>query len=186
MQGGMKENKKRKKESDMGHFNSTSNNNNDALVCQMQHELDVAREDLIELKKEYHKLKSKLGMVDLANDEDFEAWWKLYDKKRGKKQTKAYWLKNIKSEDLDDIVKNTILYVLNTDKNFRKDAIRYLRNECWNDEVIERVKTKEEIDKEVSEKEDKKALELSKKSIPTKNDNYASTDEIRDILLGKK
>ena len=56
MQGGMKENKKRKKESDMGHFNSTSNNNNDALVCQMQHELDVAREDLIELKKEYHKL----------------------------------------------------------------------------------------------------------------------------------
>ena len=186
MQGGMKENKKRKKESDMGHFNSTSNNNNDALVCQMQHELDVAREDLIELKKEYHKLKSKLGMVDLANDEDFEAWWILYDKKRGKKQTKAYWLKNIKSEDLDDIVKNTILYVLNTDKNFRKDAIRYLRNECWNDEVIERVKTKEEIDKEVSEKEDKKALELSKKSIPTKNDNYASTDEIRDILLGKK
>ena len=61
MQGGMKENKKkRKKESGMGYFSATDNNNNDALICQMQHELDVAYEDLIELKKEYHKLKSKL------------------------------------------------------------------------------------------------------------------------------
>ena len=171
----------------MSFFSDTDRyDNSHAEICQMQHELDVAHDELDKLKKAYDNLKSKLDEVDLATDDDFERWWKLYDKKRGKKQTKAYWLKNIKSEDLDDIVKNTILYVLNTDKNFRKDAIRYLRNECWNDEVIERVKTKEEIDKEVSEKEDKKALELSKKSIPTKNDNYASTDEIRDILLGKK
>ena len=155
-----------------------------AEICQMQHELDIAHDELDKLQKAYDNLKSKLDAVDLASDDDFERWWKLYDKKRGKKQVKKYWLKNIKSEDLDDIVKHTILYVANTDKNFRKDAIRYLRHEAWNDEVIERIKTKEEIDRENSIKADKEAKKLSLKSnYPQEiEEDSATQEDIREIL----
>lgn len=66
----------------------------------------------------------------------FEIFWDLYSKKTETKKCKEKWL------SLSDAVREKIIahvpkYVLeHSDVKYRKDPIRYLTNECWNDEGV--------------------------------------------------
>ena len=130
----------------------------------------------------------ELFSSDKPSNNQFKEWWKLYDKKRGKLETLKYWEKNIKLCDIGEIMEHTKEYVINTDKQFRKDPVRYLRHRCWEDEIISKVKTKDEVEKEEVKIEDNRAKELAKKStIRHKNpEEYASTKEVGDILKNWK
>lgn len=79
--------------------------------------------------------------VHLAEVEPtFEQWWTLYAKSRDKAACQAKW-RTIPHETHVAIMEHTRAYVAaQPDKLYRKDPIRYLKNEAWNDEVIDRTK----------------------------------------------
>jgi fatty acid-binding protein DegV len=68
---------------------------------------------------------------------DFEIWWEMYDKKRGKEKCLKKWAKLTKQER-EDCLNATPAYVASTpDKQYRKDPQTYLNNKSWNDEIIQ-------------------------------------------------
>lgn len=68
--------------------------------------------------------------------EDFEFWWLSYNKKVGKEKCKKLWAK-MSNADKKLCVQYTPAYVAATsDKQYRKNPETFLRNKCWNDELI--------------------------------------------------
>ncbi len=64
----------------------------------------------------------------------FETFWKLYQKPIGKKSAKEKFLK-LSIEDCKKCISVAPVYVRNTpDKKFRKHAVTWLNQECFNDE----------------------------------------------------
>lgn len=64
----------------------------------------------------------------------FDDFWNKYDKKVGKPNSLKFW-KKVSQADREKIMVHLNLYTL-TEKKFRKDPERYLKNETWNDEVV--------------------------------------------------
>jgi hypothetical protein len=83
----------------------------------------------------------KLSKVKLSKDnisESFKKFWDLYDKKRNRKVTENLW-KKVNPELHDFIYKHIEQYKkVQPEKLYRKDPERYLKYECWNDEVIQK------------------------------------------------
>jgi len=68
--------------------------------------------------------------------ESFEKFWKLYDKKDGKKKCEAKW-KKISKKVREKIFETLPAYILSTpDKQFRKNPLTYLNGDCWDNEII--------------------------------------------------
>lgn len=68
--------------------------------------------------------------------EDFEYWWSVYDKKRGKDKCIQKWMK-LSVNERKACIAATPAYVASTpDKAYRKDPLTYLNGKCWNDEII--------------------------------------------------
>lgn len=67
----------------------------------------------------------------------FGDWYDLYDKKRDPKECETEWLK-LTDELRLSAYAHTSSYVAATPKQFRKDPIRYLKKQSWNDEIIDR------------------------------------------------
>lgn len=68
--------------------------------------------------------------------ESFDKFWKLYNKSAAKEKCINLWYK-IKPELYEIIYAHVINYVKATpDKQYRKNPDTYLRNQCWNDEII--------------------------------------------------
>lgn len=66
----------------------------------------------------------------------FAEFWDLYGKKVDSAKCKAKFSK-LTSSDIELIFKNLPAYVASQpDKQYRKNPITWLRNKCWNDEVI--------------------------------------------------
>lgn len=66
----------------------------------------------------------------------FNIFWSMYDKKVNMKKCLDIW-KKINPNLYDTIYKHTKAYVSSTpDKSWRKDPERYLKHECWNNEII--------------------------------------------------
>ena len=64
----------------------------------------------------------------------FETFWKLYQKSIGKKSAKEKFLK-LSIDDCNKCINVAPIYVRNTpDKKFRKHAVTWLNQECFNDE----------------------------------------------------
>lgn len=73
----------------------------------------------------------------VAEDNSFDEWWNLYDKKRGKKKALAKWRKLSKKEQ-EACLLATPAYVASTpDVQYRLDPLTYLNGERWNDEIIQ-------------------------------------------------
>lgn len=71
-------------------------------------------------------------------DADFETWWNLYQKKRGKEKCMKKWAK-LSQKDKQACIAATPAYVASTpDVTYRKDPYTYLNNSSWNDEIIPR------------------------------------------------
>ena len=69
-------------------------------------------------------------------EKDLNEFWNLYDKKVSREKSKHLFFK-INPELHDIIFEHVKEYVKSKpDKNFRKNPDTYLRNECWNDEII--------------------------------------------------
>jgi len=85
----------------------------------------------------------------------FEEWYSLYNKKTTKKEAVVQWLK-ISPELHPKILSHTKRFVkAKPDKIYRPDPVRYLRNEVYNDEIIEKEKSKEELELIRMEKNEK-------------------------------
>lgn len=68
---------------------------------------------------------------------DFEQWWNLYNKKRGKDKCQKRWARMTKKER-QACMAATPAYVRSiTDKQFQKDPFTYLNGRCWQDEIID-------------------------------------------------
>ena len=73
-----------------------------------------------------------------GQNDSFEDWWRMYDKKRGKKKAKQKWDKLTKAQQVACLYA-TPAYVKSTpDPVYRKDPLTYLNGECWNDEIIQK------------------------------------------------
>ena len=73
---------------------------------------------------------------DFYSELDFDYWWNLYDKKRGREKCQQKWLK-LKTEERRACIAATPDYVAATpDKQYRKDPLTYLNQKAWNDEII--------------------------------------------------
>jgi len=69
-------------------------------------------------------------------NDSFETFWKLYDKKNGRVKSERLWNK-IDIKLFGTIYEHVKEYVKSTpDKQYRKNPDTYLRNKCWNDEII--------------------------------------------------
>ncbi len=72
--------------------------------------------------------------LDISNQE-FEAWWQVYNKKRGKHKCLQKWAR-MSQKDRKACVEATPRYVASiTNKVFQKDPLTYLNGRAWEDEV---------------------------------------------------
>jgi hypothetical protein len=97
-----------------------------------------------ETEEETRNETEAVGLVDNS----FDDFWNKYDKKVGRPKSEALWKK------IDQVARAKIMVHLDhyckTDKQYRKDPERYLKNESWNDEIIQKasngyVRTQESI-----------------------------------------
>jgi len=81
---------------------------------------------------------NKKKLISKSIDQnEFNQFWKLYDKKRGKLKCVKHWTK-LTNEVKEKIFKELPKYVASTpDKQFRKDPLKWLNGECWDDEIFE-------------------------------------------------
>lgn len=82
--------------------------------------------------------KEILDPIFEGENDSFEDWWKMYNKKRGKKKARQKW-NRLTEEQQAACLMATPLYVASTpDPVYRKDPLTYLNGECWNDEIIQK------------------------------------------------
>lgn len=96
----------------------------------------------------------RLGKVSKGKDnifsESFNKFWYLYDKKIGKMKSVKLWNKIHPGIHIV-IYRHVETYVKSTpDKQYRKNPDVYLRNQCWNDEIINNNETKYPYEKFVN------------------------------------
>lgn len=103
------------------------------------------------------KARSTVAMKRWGSLDRFDEFWDLYDKKSAKPKCEILWKKMSK-----DKKEQAINYIhgykkAQPDKKYRKNPDTYLRNESWNDELIESQENKslsyENISKEDFDKE---------------------------------
>jgi hypothetical protein len=76
-------------------------------------------------------------------EENFCVFWDLYDKKVDRAKCFQKW-KRLKEIDRAEILFNVRPYVLaNPETQYRKNPLTYLNGRCWEDEIIENQKTKQ-------------------------------------------
>lgn len=68
-------------------------------------------------------------------NEEFEQWWNLYNKKRGKPKCLNKWL-HMTKKDRAACIAATPKYVASiTNKVYQKDPLTYLNGRAWEDEI---------------------------------------------------
>lgn len=75
----------------------------------------------------------------------FLDFWNKYDKKVGKPKSEILW-KKIEQGAREKIMEHLDRYG-QIEKKYRKDPERYLKNECWNDEIVNQEKDVRKSDK---------------------------------------
>ena len=74
-------------------------------------------------------------------DKAFEMFWNLYDKKVSYNQTRTAFMQQT-LQDMGKAVKSVKAYIDSTpNKEYRKNPTTWIRQKCWNDEiVVEKIK----------------------------------------------
>jgi hypothetical protein len=86
---------------------------------------------------------SKMGVKDIIEfDNDFIEFWKIYDMDIQQDDCFTQW-QYIDAMNRTLILKRIQNYIDNTDKNYRKEPLKYLRNRMWLDEVVKRKSAKQ-------------------------------------------
>jgi hypothetical protein len=68
-------------------------------------------------------------------DVNFQAWWNIYDKKRGRQEARKQFSAALKKADVETIMTATSDYVRQTPQIYRLDPERWLKREKWADEL---------------------------------------------------
>lgn len=76
-------------------------------------------------------------MFEAEIEPTFNQWFDLYDKRKAKGECEAKW-KMIPQATREAIMVHTSRLVMTTPKEYRKDPIRYLTKNGWEDEIVER------------------------------------------------
>ena len=98
-------------------------------VCPGQIETvrDFADRSRVEVDKEVEKE---------SRETAFNTFWTLYDKKRNKAKCITLWAK-VSPDNYNTIFEHVKQYVASTPEvAYRKDPERYIKYQCWNDEII--------------------------------------------------
>ncbi len=98
-------------------------------VKHMENENEDVNKDVIITKEENKKI--------IEYDNDFIEFWKIYDMDIQQDECFNQW-QYIDVMNRTLILKRVQNYIDNTDKNFRKEPLKYLRNRMWLDEVVKR------------------------------------------------
>lgn len=70
-------------------------------------------------------------------NEEFEYWWQLYNKNRGKEKCAKRWAR-LSKKDRQACIAATPAYVQSvSNKQYQKDPLTYLNGHCWQDEIID-------------------------------------------------
>ncbi len=90
---------------------------------------------IVSIDKQYNK-EQETNNTPSKDEEEFEYFWTLYDKKQDKKKCLVKWLK-LNTTDKAKIFETVRKYVTaNSDRRYRKNPLTYLNGENWND-IIE-------------------------------------------------
>lgn len=74
--------------------------------------------------------------VLVVEDSGFEIFWGVYDKKSSRAECLKVW-KTLTKANHAAIMNHLNFYITSTpDKQYRKDPLNYLKNKCWEDEVV--------------------------------------------------
>lgn len=96
--------------------------------------------------KKENKINKKIKEIG----SEFEEFWNLYDKKKGRADSEKKWSRIPESEYIK-ILDHVPKYVLSTpDKQFRMDPETYLNGKHWNDEILIQTKKENGSDKKLS------------------------------------
>ena len=91
---------------------------------------------LAQTGSESEHTKESIKETKQKKDSFFEFWYNKYDKKVARDKTIILWSR-LDTADKEKCLKTVDKYVLSTpDKQFRKQPDTYLRNNCWEDEII--------------------------------------------------
>lgn len=70
-------------------------------------------------------------------NKEFEMWWNVYNKKRGKDKCQKRWAR-LSKKDRQACIAATPAYVRSiSEKQYQKDPFTYLNGRCWEDEIID-------------------------------------------------
>ena len=130
----------------------------------------------------------ELFLNNSPGDNQFEEWWKLYNKKRSKAKAKKIFKRKVNTKNVGQLMEHTKLYTTidayGKNREFRKDPSTYLNQICWEDEIIKHINTKEEV---VAEKLKKEEIYIAKMGEKTKKISKGSYSAIPDLVsLWKK
>lgn len=94
--------------------------------------------------KEEEKVKVEVEVEDLMSDNDFfEKFWNMYDKKVGNKQGCMKKFKRLKSEEVQKIFNTLPSFIASIkDKKFQPFPETYINQKRWNDEIVVKSQTK--------------------------------------------
>ena len=84
-----------------------------------------------------NSIKEYIKKTPIIYDDDFLTFWKIYDMDIQQQECFNQW-QYIDAMNKTLILKRIQNYVDNTEKNFRKEPLKYLRNRIWLDEVVAR------------------------------------------------
>lgn len=98
--------------------------------------INVTENENEDINEDYSKLKK----IKKDTENDFSAFWKLYDKKVDKKACERGW-KALNEAEKRKIIDYLPAYVASTpDKQHRKDPKTFLNNESWENEIVHKLK----------------------------------------------
>ena len=119
---------------------------NNVSINKINVNINSENADINTQKKEKRKEKEKERKYN--SEFSFDEVWELYERKGNKKTSERKWA-NLKNHCREAALKHIPLYVQSTpERQYRKNFETYINQECWNDEIINRSKTKEIIDKD--------------------------------------
>lgn len=95
---------------------------------------EIFKDNNININNKYN---NKYNNQDLENM--FECFWKIYPVKKGKKKAKEKFIRHLKNNTYDEIIKglnNYIEYIKEKklEEKYIKHPTTWLNGECWNDE----------------------------------------------------
>lgn len=87
--------------------------------------------------------------ISASADNEFEKFWKIYNKSKDKPKTLKKW-NTLKKDEKEKILIVVEDYVKSTpDKQYRKNPLTWLNGKCWDDEIVVNDNKNENVNKDV-------------------------------------